>query len=239
MALNTLTAGQSTLRASLAIKDPAAASADYFADYRDVPGIGSITLPDEAAPETDVVTLQGTTSATGFSTTGTITVPISTLLTSHGAHRLLGSKKRSGGIVLVRIRTPQQARGNITSAYTVATGALGTIVFATAKQAEATNLLRRGQVFKVANALYTIEQLNEGTGNAVGTVVSADVLPLFSAVVTTAADLALGMPQAEWLDISCTVQQFGDGDIQPAGVIAGNLVLKPDSALSLSAATFT
>ena len=105
MALDNLAAGAPTIRAVLEVKDPNAASGDLLENYIDVPGVGAITLPAEESPTTDVTTLAGVATGTGFAGVGTIAVPLGTLLVAHPAHKLFASKRRDGGSVQVNIKT--------------------------------------------------------------------------------------------------------------------------------------
>ena len=41
------------------VKDPNAASGSLLDNYIRIPGVGSITLPDEAAPQNDIATIDG------------------------------------------------------------------------------------------------------------------------------------------------------------------------------------
>ena len=84
------------------VKDPNAATGDVFETYQRVPGAGSITLPDEAAPQNDIVTIDGSVGAAGFSGVGTATIPLP-VLGQHPAHRFLAEKRRSGEAIQVRI----------------------------------------------------------------------------------------------------------------------------------------
>ena len=68
----------------------------------ELPGVGSITLPDEAAPQNDIATIDGSVGAAGFSAVGTIAVPLS-VASQHPTHRLLHAIRRSGKDVLVRV----------------------------------------------------------------------------------------------------------------------------------------
>ena len=226
------------------IKDPNASSG-LFSSYQRIPGVGSITLPDEAAPQNDIVTLDGQVGAVGFAAVGTIVVPLPVAV-QHPTHRFLHDRRRSGKAIQVQVRKVALPKIYLDSAATVATGALGAIEIAANVQAGVKNQVREGMIV-AASATPASRVLDYDATAAAGdqnkfrivvevadTGASIKVAPDFQAAISTAVKLTVRQPGMEWKDIGCQVAQMGDGDFQSASVVAGNLVLRPNSELPIS-----
>ena len=234
------------------VRDPNAATGSVFATYQRVPGVGSITLPDEAAPQNDIVTIDGTVGAAGFSGVGTATIPLP-VLGQHPAHRFLAATRRSGAAIQVRI--VKEAIGVFTGtdvledAGTVDTGSSESgIAIAAAVRSSVVNSAREGMFVALSNTAPS-----GVTGTAYDATPSAatdaaykpvlniaddgsviNVAPDFSTDYATPLNLHVIQPGLRWDNIQCQVAQMGDGDFQSASVAAGNLVLRPNAELPLS-----
>ena len=240
------------------VKDPNAATG-LFAAYIRVPGLGSLTLPDESAPQTDTVTLDGSVGSAGFAPVGTIAIPLP-VASQHPAHRFLHKIRRLGGNVQFRaVRTASNvspvagwvggtiAAAALTNDLTIKAG-LSNILVAATSRVNVKNKVREGHFISVAaavprdgdvldydavaasaNATFwrgVVEVGNDGD--------AVTVSPAFPAAVSAAAPIFVRQPGMEWKDINCQVGQMGDGDAQAAGLVAGNLVLRPDVELPVS-----
>ena len=239
------------------VKDPNL-SAGLFTNYIRIPGVGSITLPDESAPQTDTATLDGSIGSAGFAPVGTIAVPLPAA-SQHPAHRFLHKIRRTGGSVQFRaVRTAGNISpvvgwtgGSVTATaltndLTIKPG-LANVLVAAANRANIKTKVREGHFIALAAALPAdIEVVDY---DAVGVAGNAEhwravvevandgdavtVSPAFSAVVSS-TKIFVRQPGMEWKDINCQVGQMGDGDAQAAGLVAGNLVLRPDVELPVS-----
>ena len=241
---------------SFYVKNPNAAAGSLFENYIRVPGLGSLTLPDESAPQTDTATIDGSIGSAGFAPVGTIAVPLPAA-SQHPAHRFLHKTRRSGGPVQFRaVRTATNisptagyaggtvAAAALTNDLTVKTG-LSNILIAEASRGSVSGKVREGHyVALVAAAPDAANFLDyDGTpaaGNAThwravveiannGEAIT--VAPGFAAAVSSVAAVHVRQPGLEYKDINCQVGQMGDGDAQSAGIVAGNLVLRPDTEL--------
>ena len=124
----------------------------------------------------------------------------------------------------------------ISDAFVVTSSNLDIAVIESGKEAEVTRAIRRGQQFDIGGTIYTVVELTEDTTEE-GRVASFQFTPAVGAAISSAEDLDLKMPRAEWLGIFCKVTQFSEGDIQPSGLLAGQLTLTPETAVSFASAT--
>ena len=97
---------------SIFVKDINATAGTLFENYVRVPGVGSITLPDEAAPQNDSIGVDGVVSAAGFAGVGSIAVPLPQV-GQHPAHRFLEEKKGDKEPVTVKVRRPASKLFNV------------------------------------------------------------------------------------------------------------------------------
>ena len=244
---------------SVFIQDPNAAANGLFTKFIRIPGVGSITLPDEAAPSTDTPTVDGSIGAVGFAPIGTIAIPLPAL-SEHPVHKELERLKEAAATVTVSVRKPATKKfaiKDLVAAGGVAVAANGrsaVTIATTVLQARVKALIREG--FYVAFAGATADALvaadpdpgvvvgylaagpaadNEGfqavlTVNEDGT--EFEVSPGYAGKNTDAAVHAFfRQPGKEWLDIECLVGQMAPGDFQAGANVAGNLVLSPTLGL--------
>ena len=229
------------------VRDPNAATGDVFEDYQRVPGAGSITLPDEAAPQNDIVTIDGSVGAAGFSGVGTATIPLP-VLGQHPAHRFLAVFRRSGDPIQVRILKLAVRVAVLPGAITDATvGGVATVASDSEKTVE--NQAREGMYAAVhatptgGTALDYDDTPASGGADAArfrailniaddGTELT--LAPGFNPAISSATDLTLRQPGLRWDDVQVQVAQMGDGDFQSASVVGGNLVLRPTAELPVS-----
>ena len=223
------------------VKDPNATSG-VFSTYQRVPGAGSITLPDEAAPQNDIVTLDGSVGAAGFSGVGTATIPLP-VLGQHPTHRFL--KRQSGGAIQLRIVKLAIGVDVLTGGGSVVTAKFGEIAVGAAFQQSVANLAREGMYVALGTVSttedealdYNVAALDGSRFRAIlniaddGSIIA--IAPSFTAVAS-AGDLTIIQPGLRWDNIQVQVAQMGDGDFQSASVVGGNLVLRPNAALPLS-----
>ena len=226
------------------VRDPNASAPATFATYQRVPGVGSITLPDEAAPQNDIVTIDGTVGAAGFSGVGTATIPLP-VLGQHPTHRFLAATRRSGAALQVRI--VKEAIGVVVlSDGTDTVSTAGVVEVATGAQQTVVNQAREGMYLALGTAA-GITGLNYDATPTAGNAANfrailniADdgseirIAPGLATAVSTDADITIRQPGLRWDDIQAQVAQMGDGDFQSASVTAGNLVLRPNAELPLS-----
>lgn len=228
------------------IRDQNAAVGKLHAKYMRVPGLGSITLPDEAAPQNDAIGLDGVVGATGFSGVGSITVPVPHL-GQHPTHRFLGSRKRDKAPFLVSVRRPASrlfsvGDGIAAGGAAVAAEGLSVVSVPDTHRSAVKNKLREGMLIAIADidpdpgAFVDSGAAAPAAADDVQfqTVVDLEadgsefrVAPGFGAVNSAGFDLWVRQPGKEWLDVECTAGQMGDGDWQAAAILAGNLVLIP------------
>ena len=235
------------------VKDPTGAG--LFANYVRIPGTGSITLPDESAPQNDAIGIDGVVSASGFAGVGSITVPLPHV-GQHPAHRFLAARRRNKDSVQLAIYRKAQSvfeqAGALTAAdVSVAVNGYSEIDVKTAYYSLIKNQLFEGMVVSIAAA-------DPVAGTFIDFDVSGTAVPVadnpgFQTVVVVLEDgsqfhlspgyrmtnaLALNLyvrqPGLQWMDIECTVGQMGDGDFQAASVLSGNLVLTPTRPLPVN-----
>ena len=226
---------------SLWVKDAAASAGDLFNDYQRVPGLASVTLPDESAPQNDVALLDGSIGAAGFAAVGTIAAPIGAL-TQHPVHRFLRKIKISGGNLLMAVRRAAVEVVTVADAATVASAGDTAVVIASGKQSEVGNAVREGHYISIndSTAGATVSDFDGAATQAAdifravlsieddGSVINvAPGVP----VVSSVTDIHVILPGLEWKDVPVQVAQMGDGDGQNAANFGGNLVLRPNSVL--------
>ena len=236
------------------VKDPtlAAAANGIFFNYHRVPGVGSITLPDEAAPQNDIVTIDGSVGAAGFSGVGSATIPLP-VLGQHPTHRFLARKRRSGEAIQVRIVKAAVNVYDKVAAGTTAAADADVIVVAAAFRSDVVNQIREGMVVALADTITAgvLDYFNDPAATPTlpaaaddhkfRTVLSvADdgseitVSNTIATAVATAEMITVRQPGLGWDNVQAQIAQMGDGDFQSASVAAGNLVLRPNAELPLS-----
>ena len=90
-----------------------------FEDYLRIPGTGSITLPDESAPQNDAIGLDGVVSATGFAGVGQIVVPLPHT-GQHPTHRFCAERRRDKKPVTIAVYRKADSLGSIIAALAAA-----------------------------------------------------------------------------------------------------------------------
>ena len=239
------------------MKDPNAATGAVFATYQRIPGVGSITLPDEAAPQNDIVTIDGSVGAAGFSGVGSATIPLP-VLGQHPTHRFLSDKRRSGEAVqarIVKLAINVFAGGDILTdaTDTVSAGGLVEVVDQTFRQ-NIVNQAREGMYLALgapsadltgldydaspagtnATRYRAILNINDEQGT-MNDEVHIQLAPGIAVALASAdTDISIVQPGLRWDNIQAQVAQMGDGDFQSASVLGGNLVLRPNAELPLS-----
>ena len=234
---------------SVFIQDPNAAAGSLFAKFLRTPGVGSVTLPDEAAPTTDTPTVDGSIGAVGFAPIGSITVPLPAL-SEHPVHKELERLKESAATVIVSVRKPATKKFRIIDL--VAMGGAG--VAANGRSVIAIPAAHRNLVrAQVREGFYVaIVDIDPDPGAVIGyqegapaaddvkfqavlTVESDgsefEVSPGYMAVNSAEFDAFFRQPGKEWLNVECLVGQMSPGDLQAGANIAGNLVLSPTLGL--------
>ena len=237
---------------SVFVKDPNAAVGDLFLNYVRVPGLGAITLPDESAPSTDIVVLDGTTAATGTAPVGTISCPVG-VLSEHPAHQFLGAARRSGALVQVAVIRPAENRIDFAvAADAVAAAANGKseVVVVGDERAKA-KLMLEGDIVSFAAAAAAAPMSNTFLYYYNAAPAAAALDDSFQAVMeieddgsvfnitpgmsgnadSVAAKVFLRTAGKKWKDIECQVGQMSDGDFQSSTKVSGNLVFNPTSVL--------
>ena len=137
------------------IKDPTA-TAGLFAAYVRIPGVGSITLPDEAAPQNDIATIDGSVGAAGFAPVGTIAVPLP-VASQHPTHRFLQTLRRTGKDVQIRVRRASrpiaELRNGVLAADGIAVASNGTslVAIVAALRGQVKNHVREGHIVSIAD----------------------------------------------------------------------------------------
>ena len=235
------------------VKDPDLTTG-LFSEYLRIPGTGSITLPDESAPQNDAVGIDGVVSASGFAGVGSITVPLPHV-GQHPAHRFLAAKRRNKQHVQVGIhRKAQQVFGIVDGVLAgkagIAASGASEIEIAVAHRNQIKNQLFEGMVAGIVADLSTTPS-SDFVGYDAGSqaadhaawqtvvVVSEDgetfsLAPGYTAANSGSNDLVVRQPGLQWKDIECIVGQMGDGDFQAASVVSGNLVLTPTRPLPVN-----
>ena len=226
---------------SVEVKD-ANADSGPFQEYVRIPGVGSISMPDEAAPQNDIATVDGQVGAAGFAAVGQINVPLG-VQNQHASHRFLHKKRIDGESVLARVYKAARLITVINGAGKVAGDDLNIIAVEAALRNRVKNSVRENHVVALLAAAldnfidYDGKSAAENAGyfRLVRTV-SDDgseivVDPPFPAAVAAATNLTVRQPGLRYQDLSCQVAQMGGGDFQPASVAAGNLVLRPSGGL--------
>ena len=246
---------------SIFIKDPNAAAGSLFAAWQRVPGVGSITLPDEAAAPTDTISLDGSVQSAGFASVGSVAVPLP-IAGEHQTHRFLQEQRRNKEAVSVWVRKPARELFNIDAVVAaggvaVAVNGFSEITILAGKQLAVGTKLREGMLVSIGDAkpaagaeafvdYKTAAPAADDEGfQAVLKIPTLDtddtkaefihLAPGYAGENTVAAiNLYARQPGKEWKDFECTVGQFADGDFQAAAVVAGNLVLLPTNELAVS-----
>ena len=235
------------------VKDPGGAG--LFASYVRIPGTGSITLPDESAPQNDAIGIDGVVSASGFAGVGSITVPLPHV-GQHPAHRFLAAKRRDKDLIQVAIHRKAQpvfGEEDVLSAGGAEIAAAGSgfsvITVEAAYQTLIKNQLFEGMVAAITAAVPSTpptfvdfgddrQVLNHAAFQTVVVVAengaSFNLAPGYAGENTTSVDLYVRQPGLQWLDIECTVGQMGDGDFQAASVVSSNLVFTPTRPLPVN-----
>ena len=264
MAKKRAPAGITVSGAGVWVKDPEAAAGSLFSAYVRIPGTGSITLPDESAPQNDSVGIDGVVSASGFAGVGSITVPLPQL-GQHPAHRFLAGKRRNQGPVIVGVHRKAQKLFSVTDAVVagavaVAANGVSVVTVTAGARNQIKAQLLEGLVVSIS-ATAPPAGLASGFSNFADfsnpTVTTADspwfqtvveveedgsefsVAPGFTMVNVDAFHLYARQPGKQWLDVACTVAQMGDGDFQASSVLSGNLVFTPSRPLPLDSVVVT
>ena len=233
---------------SVFIQDPNAAANSLFAKFLRTPGVGSVTLPDEAAPTTDTPTVDGSIGAVGFAPIGSIAIPLPAL-SEHPVHKELERLKEAAATVIVSVRKPATKKFGIEDL--VAAG--GVAVAANGKSAMTIEGNRQGMVKALVREGFYIAIIDVdpavGAVLGYGAAAAAADDPQFQAVLTvendgsvievspgyagvnTEVDSFFRQPGKEWLNIECLVGQMSAGDLQAGANVAGNLVLSPTLGL--------
>ena len=233
---------------SVFIQDPNAAAGSLFAKFLRTPNVGSITLPDEAAPTTDTPTVDGSIGAVGFAPIGSIAIPLPAL-SEHPVHKELERLKEAAATVIVSVRksaTKKFKIDDLVAAGDVAVAANGRSVISV--EADKRNVVRA----QVREGFYVaIINADPDPGVVVGyrDAAAAADNPGFQAILTvesdgsafevspgyaavnTMEDAFFRQPGKEWLNVECLVGQMSPGDLQAGSNIAGNLVLSPTLGL--------
>ena len=232
------------------VKDPNAATGDVFEDYQRIPGAGSITLPDEAAPQNDIVTIDGSVGAAGFSGVGSATIPLP-VLGQHPAHRFLAATRRSGAAIQVRIvKLAVNVVVLIDGVHPTVAALVTGLVTVTEGESRQTvkNQAREGMYAAVhatpagATALnYDKTPLLAADANKFRAILNIDddgdtitLAPGFMDAPAANTDITIVQPGLRWDNVQVQVAQMGDGDFQSASVVGGNLVLRPTAELPVS-----
>ena len=253
MARERVPGGISSVEMRVFVKDPDAASGSLFANYIAVPGVGGVTLPAEESPSTDEVMLEGVGQATGFSSPGTITVPLPRL-TQHPAHRLLIGKHDGGGNIQVALYRAAVGVARVEGAADAAkafSADLADASFAGGSRITSpviSKSVRPGHYVILEDAspgMVPAETIADAKGlaaewQAVVSVASdfatIDVSPGYMPLVPAAADqgLIVRQPGLEYEDLLCTVGTMGRGEASGSASLSSSLVLRPDSGLGVS-----
>lgn len=253
MARKRIPGGISSIEYRVFVKDPAADAGTLLANWTQVPGVGGVTLPAEEAPSTDEVTLEGVGQAIGFSAAGTVAIPLPRL-TQHPAHRMLTAKHESGGTVLAKLVRRAVAVAVYTAAANAntlagAVEASGRSLITGAGTISFTSVLPGHFVSLAAVAGDDDEILAYDADPTAAqqdhwrSVVSVSedertmiVAPGFQAAIPNAAGLKLTarQPGLQYPEVSCKVGTMARGEATGSASVAGNLVLRPDTALGLS-----
>lgn len=226
-----------TRGSTVEVKD-ASLSEGLFSTYQPIPGVAGFNLPSNARTPTEVSQLGGTAQLAGDPDPGEIGITVAALHRNHPSIELLYDNQETDKVLDFRFQTLPQRIGQIDDAYTVANGALDTVVVADTLQDSVTALLREGMVMAVGNVLYKIAKINEGTAAKAGKIVSFQVSPSFSAAVGTAADLILWIPGGR-NDVRCTVLGMPKGDVQGGAAVSGEISLGPIEAVGKPTAYVT
>lgn len=239
-------AGIEVIGLSCFIKDPAAAATDFMSEYRYLPGMGSVTLPDPAPEVRSTILLRGSIQSSGFAEPGQITIPFGAT-SQHPTHRFLRDRHEDGKNFLLKLRKPAVKVGSITNAVAaggVAVRAKGisTITIESGQQAEVAQQVVHSMAVALAAADPDPGDFAGDYNASVGT--PADdpkfqavfeleddgselfLVPGFAAANTAAAkNLYIRTPGMEWKDITSRAGQMASGDWQPGDVVKGNLVI--------------
>ena len=243
--------------AYLRVKDPDASAGDLFADYVTLPGLGSFTMPAETGGVTETVTTDGPISAPQFKGVGTITGAVAGL-TRDVAHQFLEQRSIDGLEIQVAIDLPARSVTEFVIEGSGTAMAVDTdydrIVAGVVPEAVAKAILRGH--FIALGAVSGTAAYPDGTAAVLGydaaaaaigwrAVVASDqdakvfnVSPDFGAIdIAVAANMERGVrvrnPGVSWLDISCSVSQFDQGDFQAGGNVSSNFTFVPARAVPL------
>ena len=241
--------------AYLRVRDPDASAGDLFADYVTMPGLGSFTMPAETGGVTETVTIDGPISAPQFKGVGTITGSVAGL-TRDVAHQFLEQRSIDGREIQVAIDLPARSVTEFVIDGGASVDAVDTnydqIVAGVIPDAVAKAVLRGH--FMALGAVSGAAVYPDGTVVVLGynaaaavvgwrAVVAADqdtkvfnVAPDFGAAdISVAANMERGVrvrnPGVSWLDISCVVSQFDQGDFQAGGNVSSNFTFVPARAI--------
>ena len=230
------------------VKDPNAASGALFSDWVRVPGLTSVTLPDEVGATTDAPQLDGTLSAAAYSGVGQIVAPIGGL-SVHASHQWLYARKLDQKQILMDIIKPASGLVIITEEGKVAAMGHDIVIADPAAKRSVANVVKAGMLVYLATA---VPPNDVGFINYDVTAVAGDqtkfrivhrvekdgskivVWPYYHAEIVKAAgnQLAIRHPGKHWADISGVVNGFGSGDLQNASNLSGNLTFAPQSVLA-------
>lgn len=237
------------------VKDPNAASGKLFHGFRRAPGVGSITLPDEAPDTNTSVGIDGSVQSAGFADVGSITVPIAQK-NQHVVHRFLERMRASQDVIVARVLKAAVKRIGITDALAaggaaVAANGVSELTIESTKRNTVKKKVLEGLILSVGNA--DPDDANSAVAEAEGAAKTADngdfqsvveveddgseilVAPGFAGVNTAAAEnLYVRQAGMMWDEIEVTVGQMGHGDFQSGNIVTGNLVLIPTEELPQS-----
>ena len=239
-------AGIEVIGLSCFVKDPAAAATAFMSEYRYLPGMGSVTLPDPAPEVRSTILLRGAIQSSGFSEPGQITIPFGAA-SQHPTHRFLRDAHEDGRNFLLKLRKPAVKVGSIAAALgagavEVRVKGISKVDIVAAKQEEVSQLIVHNMIVSISNADpvggdwagdYDQAAGQAADDNKFQAVFELEedgselyLVPGFSAANTAAAiGLFVRTPGMEWADVTVKAGQMASGDWQPGDVVKGNLVI--------------
>lgn len=227
----------------LEVKDPNAAADTLFADYVYVPGIASLTLPNEVGSNNETPTLHGQISAAAYKGVGQLTAEIAGLV-PHPSIQFLHERSEDQKVVQLRLRREAEnvlvdASGVVGSV--AAAGTEITVKDDAGKRNLVKQNVRAGMILALADAI-SDNYIDYKAVPAMAddhkwrSIVSVDengssivVAPAITTAIAPNASekILVRQPGTQWVDLGGVVNGFATGDIQNSSNVSGSLTFTP------------
>lgn len=200
------------------------------ADWREVPGIGSVDFAPSTRASTTYSAFEGAFSTTGALEIGTVTFEVASFLPNHRAWKYLDKQFDNNDNVQLRVETNQNSVFNSGTATAAVAPSTGLVTFAPTGTIDLMSDVARGHQMVIGTNRLTIEAISDES------VPKVYVTPPASAIA--AAAFSVETPILRWL-VTGKLSSHGGASIAEDAANSSQFIVAPSGRVPLPTAQAT